>query len=64
MWVSGTVDGEPVQAVFHYVHSKQLRVHASYRSEDYLSLSLLTKLEDFLIGTMGVRVSLNVTLMM
>ncbi|XP_050693737.1 uncharacterized protein LOC126984229 isoform X3 [Eriocheir sinensis] len=52
MSVSGTVDGEPMKAVIHYVHSKQLRVHASYRSEDYLSLSFLTELQDFLIGAM------------
>lgn len=54
MRVVGTVDGEPVRATVHYVPSKQVRVHASYRSEDYFSLSFTTQLQDFHIGTMGV----------
>lgn len=52
MWVSGSVDGQPLKAAIHYLHSKQLRIHASYISEDYFSLSFLTELQDFLIGTM------------
>ena len=52
--VVGTVDGEPVRATVHYVHSKEVKVYASYRSEDYFSLSLTTQLQDFLIGTVGV----------
>lgn len=54
MRVVGTVDGEPVRATVHYVHSKEVKVYVSYRSEDYFSLSLTTQLQDFLIGTMGV----------
>ena len=54
MKVVGTVDGEPVRATVHYIHSKEVRVHASYRSEDYFSLSVTTQLQDFLMGTMGV----------
>lgn len=57
MSVSGTVDGDPMKALIHYMHSKQLRVHASYRSEDFLSLSFLTELQDFLIGAMEVSLS-------
>lgn len=54
MRVEGTVDGEPVRAIVHYIPSKQVRVHASYRSEDYFSLSFTTQLQDFLTGTIGV----------
>lgn len=57
MWVSGTVDGEPLKAVIHYLHSKQLKVQVLYHSEDYLSLFLLTELQDFLTGTMTVSAS-------
>ncbi|XP_063871498.1 uncharacterized protein LOC135106420 isoform X3 [Scylla paramamosain] len=55
MRIVGTVDGDPVRATVHYVHSKEVKVYASYRSEDYFSLSLTTQLQDFLIGTMGER---------
>ncbi|XP_045126052.1 uncharacterized protein LOC123513172 isoform X2 [Portunus trituberculatus] len=55
MRVVGTVDGEPVRATVHYIHSKEVKIHASYRSEDYFSLSVTTQLQDFLIGTIGER---------